>query len=408
MKIPQIIKHFTDNDLYSFTVGYYVIMNYPRAQAHFKFFDRNNTVYPSGFAALLEEQMQNMENVVITDEEVEFMLNKCYYLPKWYINTFLRGFRFNPNNLVIRQDIDGHLSIDIVGDWFSALMWEMPILSTVSELMHRLNGDFDKYNIEVERERIAEKAKKMLDAGLRFSDFGTRRRFSYKHHDMVVKTMAEVADDALISMGQFVGTSNVYFAMKYNLTPIGTMSHQIVSFEENVASVFEVNYSVMNKWAETYGGDLGVYLYDCFGDDVFFNNFSKKHAMLFSGLRVDSGKEEEQLRKIVAKYKELGIDPRTKQVVFSNGLDTDRAIQLHKQCIGIVQDSYGIGTNITCDVTDAKPMNIVVKLIGGRITEKRKWMPCVKLSCDKGKTLGDSQKCKYLTDLLDEDKKDGG
>lgn len=399
-KIPQIITHFTDNDLYTFTVGYYIIMNYPRAQAHFRFFDRNNTVYPAGFAALLEEQMQYMENVVITDEEIEFMLKKCYYLPRWYINTFLRGFRFNSNNLVIRQDAEGHLKIDaIADDWFSASMWEMPVLSTISELMHRLNGDFDKYDIQVERQRIIDKTNKMLDAGLCFSDFGTRRRFSYDHHEMVVKTMAEMTKDN-ISLGQFAGTSNVYFAMKYDLTPIGTMSHQIVSFEENVASVFEVNYSVMNKWAETYGGDLGVYLYDCFGDDVFFDNFSKKYAMLFSGLRVDSGKEEEQIHKIVTKYKKLGINPATKQVVFSNGLDADRAIQLHYLCKGLVQDSYGIGTNITCDVTDVKPMNIVMKLIEGRITEKRNWMPCVKLSCDKGKTLGDSQKCKYLSDLI--------
>jgi len=111
--------------------------------------------------------------------------------------------------------------------------------------------------------------------------------------------------------------------------------------------------------------------------------------------------EEEQVDLIVEKYKQLGIDPMTKQAVFSNGLDIDRAIEIHRYCQGKITDSYGVGTFITCDVTDCKPMNIVVKLIRGRITESREWHPCVKLSCDKGKTLGDPQKCNYLLSILE-------
>ena len=123
-------------------------------------------------------------------------------------------------------------------------------------------------------------------------------------------------------------------------------------------------------------------------------------AMTFSGLRIDSGVEEEQIDLIVAKYKQLGIDPMTKQAVFSNGLDIKRAIEIHRYCEGKIVDSYGVGTFLTCDVTDCSPMNIVIKLVRGRITESREWHPCVKLSCDKGKTLGDKQKCEYLVSVL--------
>ena len=158
----------------------------------------------------------------------------------------------------------------------------------------------------------------------------------------------------------------------------------------------------MNKWSEVYDGNVGIFLYDCFGDKVFFNNLSKRMAMTFCGLRIDSGVEEEQVDLIVDKYKQLGIDPMTKQAVFSNGLNIERAIEIHQYCKGKITDSYGVGTFLTCDVTDCSPMNIVVKLIRGRITESREWHPCVKLSCDKGKTLGDKAKCDYLLSVLNE------
>ena len=118
--------------------------------------------------------------------------------------------------------------------------------------------------------------------------------------------------------------------------------------------------------------------------------------MMYKGLRVDSGKEEEQVELIIEKYKQLGIDPATKQVVFSNGLNIDRAIEIHKYCAGRVLDSFGVGTFLTCDVTDCKPSNIVIKLTRARITESREWHDCVKLSCDKGKTLGNPEKCKFI------------
>jgi len=401
--MKQIISHFTDNDAYTYSCQYYILQKYPRAEVEYTFFDRDNTIYPKGFAALLEEQLGYMPQVMITANEIAFMKRKMYYLPEWYF-TFLSGYRFNPHEVNVSQDTDGHLDILVRGKWFSAIMWEMPILSIISELMHILRGDIDRYDPRREEERVEEKTKMILKKGIILGDMGTRRRLSFDHQDMVIRVMKEIYQQGGYDdetghhnwTGRFTGTSNLYLAMKYDLKPIGTMSHQLIEFEENVSGVFECNFNVMKKFSDVYDGDNGIYLYDCFGDKVFFNNLSKRMAMMFVGLRVDSGDEKEQTEKIIEKYKSLGIDPSTKQVVFSNGLNIEKAIEIHKFVNGRVQDSYGLGTFITCDVENTEPMNIVIKLTRSRITEKREWHDCVKLSCDKGKTLGNPEKCAYL------------
>ncbi|MGP1549021.1 MAG: nicotinate phosphoribosyltransferase [Prevotella sp.] len=397
--MKQIINHFTDNDLYTFSCQYYIMQQYPRAEVEYTFIDRNNTVYPEGFDKLLQQQVDYMRNVIITDEEIEFMTTRCVWLPVWYF-IFLRGYRFNPGEVEISQDEEGHLSIRIVGKWFSTIMWEMPLLSCISEIIHILNGDDEKYDIETERQKVVEKSEKIFSSGLVLGDMGTRRRFSYEHQKMVLETMAEVYRSKRWE-GIFTGTSNVYLAMLLDLKPLGTLSHQIISFEENVSGVFECNYSVMKKFSDVYDGNNGIYLYDCFGDELFFKNLSKRMAMMYSGLRVDSGVEEEQTEKIIEKYISLGIDPTTKQVVYSNGLDIDRCIEIHRYCNGRVQDSYGVGTNLMCDIDDVRPSNIVIKLTKCRITEAREWHNCIKLSCDKGKMLGNPKKCRYILSLID-------
>lgn len=400
----QIINHFCDQDLYSFTVQYYILHTYPRAEVRYSFFDRNYTRYPKGFAELLQEQINGMKDVIITEEEIEFMKKKIYFLPEWYYN-FLRGFRFNPSEVHIFQDLDGYLSIMIEGKWYSTIMWEMPILSTISELMHILKGDMKRVDIDdVYREAYA-KGVEAFTNGLLLSDMGTRRRFSFDVQRNVINALKNADIEIKKTThynGKFVGTSNVWFAKEFDLTPIGTMSHQICSFEECVSGVFECNYQVMKKWSDVYDGDLGIFLPDCFGSKVFLSNFSKKMAKMFDGIRIDSGDEKEETEKMIKKYQSLGIDPTTKSIVYSNALTIDKAVELHKWLGGRMKDSYGIGTHLCADVANMETKekfpysNIVIKLVGMRLTESREWHDCVKLSNDKGKTLGNTEKCNYL------------
>jgi nicotinate phosphoribosyltransferase len=162
----------------------------------------------------------------------------------------------------------------------------------------------------------------------------------------------------------------------------------------------------MDKWSHCYDGDVGIYLYDGFGDKVFFNNLSKRLAKTFDGLRVDSGDEKEQTEKIIKKYQHLNIDPSSKSIVYSNALTIDKAIELHNWLEGRMKDSYGIGTHLMADVMNAETnekfpySNIVIKLVGFRITESREWQDCVKLSNDKGKTLGNKEKCEYIQKMI--------
>ena len=274
--MKQLIRHFTDNDLYTFTCQYYILKQYPRAEVEYTFFDRNHEKFPAGFAELLQEQVDYMKDVVITEEEIQFMASRCVWLPLWYF-TFLRGYRFNPAEVTIKQDAEGYLEIKVKGKWFSTIMWEMPLLSSISELMHILRGDIDRYDAVLEEKRAEEKTVEILENGLILGDMGTRRRLSFDHQEMVIRTMKKVADSRTWP-GKFTGTSNVWLAMKYDCIPLGTMSHQLISFEENVSGLFECNFNVMKKFSDVYDGDNGIYLYDCFGDKVFFSNLSKRMA----------------------------------------------------------------------------------------------------------------------------------
>lgn len=396
----QIVTHFTDNDLYTYSCMYYILQTYPRAEVRYQFFDRNSTKYPSGFGDLLKEQINGMADVRITKGEIDFMKKKVYFLPQWFF-TFLEGYKFNPSEVNVSQDEEGHLSIIIEGKWYSTIMWEMPILSTISELMHIVNGDIDKVDMEEVYTNAYEKGIRAFTNGILLSDMGTRRRSSFDVQEMVIKGLKN-SNSEVNGSGKFVGTSNVWLAKEHNLTPIGTMSHQIVSFEECVSGLFECNYQVMKKWSNVYDGDLGIMLPDCFSTDVFLPNFSKKYAKMFDGIRIDSGDEREETEKMIRRYEDLGIDPTTKSIVYSNALTIDKAIGLHKWLNGRMRDSYGIGTHLCADIKNKENgnkfpySNIVIKLVGMRITESTKWHDCVKLSCDKGKTLGNKEKCQYL------------
>ena len=227
LAMKQIINHFTDNDLYTFTCMYYVLQKYPRAETEYCFFDRNRTRYPKGFDALLREQLEHLSEVTITDEEREFMTRSFPFLPYWFINVFLRGFRFNPAELTITQDEEGHLDISVKGKWWSTIIWEMPILATISELMHILNGDAAKYDADAEYAKSLDKGRQIWQGGLTLGDMGTRRRFSFAHQerviDALIESYREVRNEIEGQCGKFTGTSNVYFAMKKGIPCLGTM-----------------------------------------------------------------------------------------------------------------------------------------------------------------------------------------
>lgn len=395
----QIITHFTDDDLYKFTMCCAVIENYPRTQVRYKFTDRNNTVYPPGFADRLMEQIAMLENVVITDEEVDFMRRRCAYIPDWFYG-YLRGFRYKREWVRASQDTDGHLSIAFEGSWSSTILLEVKVLAIVSELYYMMTGEDSRLDYDDYYSRSYDKARRLLEAGCTFSDFGTRRRASYRAQETAVAAMVD-CDRSGKWPGRMSGTSNVWLAMKYDLTPIGTMAHEFVCAIAGMYGPQMANHIAMRAWSNTYRGALGTFLYDTYGWRIFSLNFSEDFANMFKGLRVDSGDNREQLDLITAKYRSLNIDPATKQIVFSNALDTDTAIELQRYAEGRCRPSFGIGTHFTNDFDGIEPMNIVIKLTSVKITESWPfYCSTCKLSEDHGKYTGDSETIRTFMTLL--------
>lgn len=395
----QIITHFTDDDLYKLTMCCAVIDNYPRAQVKYTFTDRDSTVYPAGFADELMRQIEMLESVVITDEEVCFMKRRCPYIPFWFYN-FLKGYRYDRRHVSARQDDEGHLSVHFEGAWADTILLEVKVLAIISELYYLMTGESGLIDLDGCAERSRKKAERLIAAGCTFSDFGTRRRASFDSQETVVRTMAETGR-GMSGPGRFVGTSNVYLAMKYDLTPIGTMAHEFVCAIAGMFGPQMANYLAMKAWSSTYRGALGTFLYDTYGWHIFSLNFSEDYANMFKGLRVDSGDNHEQLMKIVGKYRSLGIDPATKQVVFSNALTTDSAIEIQRYAEGLCIPSFGIGTHFTNDFPGLKPRNIVIKLTAVKITEAWDFFNSTcKLSEDRGKYTGDEATVKRFMEAI--------
>ena len=378
-----IIQSVLDTDLYKFTTSYAYSKLYPRAYGQFRFIDRGKTTYPQGFAEELKKEIQEMSKLALTKDEASFLYRELPYLPPTYID-FVRGFRFDPEEVKVEQDAEGHLSIIAEGLLYRVTLWETPILALVSELYYKMLGA--QPDMEYTERTIISKARKLAEHGITFSMFGMRRRFSAAIEDRVTELLKEHA------AGYLFGTSNVYYAYKHGLRVSGTHPHEGIQFHGAMFGYKMANYMAMEDWINVYDGDLGTVLTDTYTTDVFMRNFSKKHAMLFTSLRHDSGDPLQFTEKVIARYRELRVDPTIKYIIFSDGLDPERAIEIANYCKGRIGASFGIGTNFSNDVGNGvRPMNIVMKLWKCKMTEKERWNPCVKLSDVDGKHTGEPE-----------------
>lgn len=378
-----------DNDLYKFTMQNAVIALFPRAKVKFEFINRGKTVFPRGFAQKLIDRINELSKISLTDDEKVFLEKTCYYLPPTYFD-FLKGFKFNPDEVNIQQ-IDGDVSVVIEGYWYRTILWEVPLMALISELYFEMTSP-EVYSEAEIIENTKVKAEKFVETGILFADFGTRRRFSQYNHDLVVGTLKEYAPENL------VGTSNVYFAKKYNLTPIGTHAHEWFMFHAAKYGYKMANKLALDHWVNVYRGDLGIALSDTFTTDVFFRAFDTKFAKLFDGVRQDSGDAIEFAQKTIAHYKSLRIDPTAKTIIFSDGLNPETVEEIAKFCRNKIKISFGIGTNFTNDV-GVSPLNIVVKIIEAK-PEGQDWIPTIKLSDSPGKHTGDEESIKLCKGVL--------
>ncbi len=375
----MIIKHFTDNDLYKFSVMHAIQKLYPWSYVKYAFTNRGKTEFPEGFAERMKEEVAAMANLKLTQEEKKYIERKCYFFDPVFID-FLEGYRYDPKEVHITQN-GGELSVVIEGYWYRTVLWEVPLMAIISELYFKMIKAVPQ---DIEEKAII-KAKALKEMEADYSEFGTRRRFSFDVQDKVIGALKANSGE------YFKGTSNVYLAMKYNTTPIGTMPHEWFMYHGAVFGYRSANIKGLEAWVDVYDGSLGIALTDTYTTDAFFDSFSLKQAKLFDGVRHDSGDPLVFAEKSIRFYEKSRIDPVSKTLVFSDSLNLESVKQIKDHVAGRIHDTYGIGTFFSNDV-GAKPLNIVIKLTDVKPHKKDKvYLKAVKLSDVQGKHTGDEK-----------------
>ncbi len=402
MKTPNarpVVRSLLENDLYKFTMWQALLHSHPGARAGYSFVCRNTPVYPlAELKDAVEVEIDHLCTLSFAEDELTY-LRRLDFLKSDFVD-FLSVFRFQRRFIEVRADGE-FLRIEVQGPLVHVMAFEIFVLYIVNELyFRRLPGGPEI--MQVARQRLQEKIGILKDERQNlisehepfiFFDFGLRRRYTGAWHEEVVKTLKDEVG------AHFRGTSNVYFAKKFDLLPIGTMAHEYLQAYQAFGSrLRDFQKAALEGWVQEFRGDLGIALSDTYTSGIFLSNLSRKQAKLFDGVRCDSGNEFDFTDKLVARYKELGIDSTTKTIVFSNALDFTKALDIQDYCKGKIRCSFGIGTNLTNDV-GVKPMNIVMKLIAAK-SIKGDWIPTVKLSDEHGKYTGDPKMIELAKEFL--------
>lgn len=347
-----MIYSLLDNDLYKFTMAQCVFHNFPNTSVEYDLSIRSKDIDLRPFKEEIEREIIQLDSLMLHPTEYNY-LRSIRFLSKDFVDWF-KLFKFNTTEHIVLTEEDNNLKLTIKGNWLDTIFYEVPLLAIISEVYHSRNG---KCGLAVCTENLTEKIEKIKAIGdtFKFAEFGTRRRSSFMIQDHILGMLMDSVPNNL------VGTSNVYFAMKYNIKPIGTIAHELSMCSQVLFPLETHQKDIMDLWNKEFDGDVGIMLSDTLGTDAFLRDFTYKFAKSFDGVRQDSGDPKVIGYKIVNHYKSFGIDPRTKTIIFSDSLDIPKAIELYQEFKDQVKTSFGIGTNLTNDCGD-KPISIVIKV----------------------------------------------
>lgn len=385
-----IIESLLDTDLYKLTMQQAALHQFPTVDVTYEFRCRNEVDFSQAILEEIQTEIDHYCTLHYTKSELDY-LRSIRFFSKDFVD-FLSLYKPNSDHIqVYRHGFDLH--IDVTGPWYLTIPFEVPVLAIVNEVYFRhAQPDFQgglersKYEaqIELDNKRLVAKIQ-----GFPFADFGTRRRYSRDWQKHVISI--------LHSLPNFTGTSNVYFARHFGIKPIGTMAHEfmMVGQAREDVPVRNSQKAMLQSWVDEYRGDLGIALADTVGIDAFLADFDLYFAKLYDGLRHDSGDPIEWGNKVIAHYEKLKIDPTTKTLVFSDGLDMMSALEIYTTFKGRAKVSFGIGTNLTNDFPGLTPLQIVMKLteVNGR--------PVAKISDSPGKGMcSDEGYLRYLKSVF--------
>jgi nicotinate phosphoribosyltransferase len=394
-----MVPSLLDTDFYKLTMMQVVLHHYASAWVRYAFKWRNwndmhLTIPLQDFKSKVDAEIDRLCELRITEDEVRYLASIRFFKPDFI--EYLRLFQLNRNyiNTFIEA---GQLKIIIEGPWLNTILYEIPMLATISELYSSLHGVDDRTWMQDGRKRLKEKVRflnkaTIADKRFKFAEFGTRRRASYSWQEEVLRYLIGHCSQSM------VGSSNVHFAMKLGIKPIGTMAHEFFQAHQQLGPRLVDSQKVaLQCWSDEYRGELGIALSDTMGFDKFLKDFDRFFALLFNGCRHDSGDPIRWTEKLIAHYKNLRIDPTTKSAIYSDSLTLESAVDIFTRFHDQIQTSFGIGTNLTNDCGFVAPQ-VVIKMVECN----RKPVAKISDSEDKG-MCEDPEFLDYLNYVIRED-----
>ncbi len=376
----MVIKSLLDTDLYKFTMMQVVLHHFPAAQVEYRYKCRTQGVNLRPYLDEIRQEIHALCQLRFEPNELDY-LKSLRFIKSDFID-FLGLFHLPEKCIEVSEgELPGEIAISVKGSWLHTILFEIPVLAIVNEVYFRnvcKNPDWAEG-----RKRLQTKMKLVLDATdlaeFRVAEYGTRRRFSHVWHEEVVTTMKA-------QMGEhFAGTSNVWFAMKHGVLPLGTMAHEYLQACQALGPrLRDSQVFALETWAKEYRGDLGIALSDVYGLEAFLRDFDMYFCKLFDGARHDSGDPFEWGERMIAHYTANRVDARTKTLIFSDALTFPRAIELTRRFAGRCRTAFGIGTNLTNDLGH-EPLQIVMKMI------RCNGQPVAKVSDAPEKTMCDDK-----------------
>lgn len=393
-KIDPIVRSLIDDDFYKLLMCQSVFQSHPDTHVKFSLINRTKSVKMADLIdeGELREQLDHIRSLSLSRGESTWLRGNTFYgkrqmfrsdFMEWFENMRLPEYHLEKR--------DGQYELTFEGKWCEVMLWEIPALAVLMELRSRAVLDsMGKFELQVlyarAMTRVWEKVERLRTVeNLRIADFGTRRRHSFLWQDWCVQAMREGLGD------KFVGTSNCKIAMLRDIEAIGTNAHELPmvysALAKTDADLRQAPYQVLEDWQEEHDGNLRIILPDTYGTQGFLQRAPDWLAG-WTGIRIDSGDPATGAEIAINWWKQRGEDPREKLVIFSDGLDVEKIIELHKQFEGRVRVSFGWGTLLTNDfrglVPDGglDPFSIVCKAV------EADGNPTVKLSDNPGKAMG--------------------
>ena len=384
--MPGIIQSLLDTDLYKFTMMQAVLHQFPGAEVEYKFKCRSPDVQLAPYVDEIRDEIRQLCELRFTEDELAYF-RSMRFIKSDFVD-FLGLFKLNEKYITLTPQPNGEIDIRVRGPWLHTIMFEIPVLAIVSEVYFR--NTQPGLDLTEGRRRLQDKIALMKGVhDLKIADYGTRRRFSLEWQREVLQTLQ--ADLGTGPDGQLTGTSNVLFAMELGMRPMGTMAHEYLQACQALGPrLRDTQVFAFEKWAQEYRGDLGIALSDVYGMNAFLRDFDMYFCKLFDGARHDSGDPFKWGERMIEHYAANRCDPRTKTIIFSDGLTIPRCIELFERFDGRIQVAFGVGTNLTNDVGPAA-LQIVLKMI------ECNGQPVAKISDTPGKTMVEDEG--YLTYL---------